>query len=113
MRKDNGDRRRGATMLDVARHAGVSPMTVSRVINDNKSVDNKLRSRVMASVKALNYSPNLVGRSLRTSGTYQIGLLYSNPSSAYLNQFLVGALQQSSLSGSTLVLEQCGGLNSQ
>ena len=112
MRKRGGGGR-GVTLLDVARHAGVSPMTVSRVINENKSVDTKLRARVMASIEALNYSPNLVGRSLRTSGTYHLGMLHSNPSSAYLNQFLVGALQQSSVTGSTLVLEQCGGLNSQ
>jgi LacI family transcriptional regulator len=67
----------------------------------------------MAAVKALGYSPNLAGRSLRTSGAYRIGLLYSNPSDAYLNQLLVGALQQCSQSGSTLVIEQCGGLKSQ
>ena len=113
MRKRSGGGGRGVTLLDVARHAGVSPMTVSRVINNNKSVDDKLRSRVKASIEALNYSPNLVGRSLRTSGSYQLGMLHSNPSSAYLNQFLVGALQQSSVTGSTLVLEPCGGLNSQ
>jgi LacI family transcriptional regulator len=88
-------------------------MTVSRVVNGRKYVGEETRQRVMAAVNALKYSPNLAGRSLRTSGAYKVGMLYSNPSEAYLNQFLVGALQQCSLTGSTLVIEQCGGLRSQ
>jgi LacI family transcriptional regulator len=101
------------TVSDVARRAGVSSMTVSRVVNGREYVGEETRRRVLAAIDALNYSPNLAGRSLRTSGTHKVGMLYSNPSEAYLNQFLVGALQQCSLSGSTLVIEQCGGLRSQ
>lgn len=112
-RKQTGKRRAVITVLDVARHARVSPMTVSRVINGKESVDKKLREKVITSIKALNYSPNLAGRSLRTSTAFQIGLLYSNPSAAYLNQFMVGALQESSLSGCRLTIEQCSGLDSQ
>src|SRR5690606_35495216 len=96
-------RRVGAsvTILDVARHAGVSPMTASRVINQQPNVGQAMRERVLASVEALGYRPNLAGRSLRTSGTARIGVLYSNPSAAYLNQFMLG------------VVEKCGGLRSQ
>lgn len=101
------------TVSDVARHAGVSPMTVSRVVTGQKYVGKETRQRVVAAIEALKYSPNLAGRSLRTSGAYKVGMLYSNPSEAYLNKFLVGALQQCSLSGSTLVIEECGGLRSQ
>src|SRR5438067_1437211 len=46
------------TIHDVARHAGVSPMTVSRVINSESNVRDETRARVAASVKALRYSPN-------------------------------------------------------
>jgi len=101
------------TILDVARLAGVSPMTVSRVVNDQKYVGEAMREKVMAAVTELNYQPNLAGRSLRSSSTSRVGLLYSNPSASYLNQFLVGALQQSSASGGQLILERCGGLKSQ
>ena len=101
------------TILDVARNAGVSPMTVSRVMSGRKYVGEETRRRVLVAVKALKYSPNLAGRSLRTSGAYKIGMLYSNPSAAYLNPLLVGALQQCAVSGSTLVIEQCGGFRSQ
>ena len=43
----------------------------------------------------------------------RIGLIYSNPSAAYLSEFLLGSLEQSSLSGCQLVIEQCGGVESE
>jgi LacI family transcriptional regulator len=101
------------TILDVARHAGVSPMTASRVINDHPGVGEVLRARVVASVKALGYRPNLAGRSLRTSGAARVGVLYSNPSAAYLNQFMLGVLEQGSSHGCLVLVEKCGGLRSQ
>ena len=101
------------TILDVARHAGVSPMTASRVINGNSRVGAELRERVQASVQALDYRPNLAGRSLRTRGSARIGVLYSNPSAAYLNQLMLGMLEQSSLSGAQVLVEKCAGIQSQ
>lgn len=101
------------TILDVARHAGVSAMTASRVINGNPRVGAELRERVQASVHALGYHPNLAGRSLRTRGTARIGVLYSNPSAAYLNELMLGMLEQSSLSGAQVLVEKCSGLQSQ
>ncbi|RXD55656.1 LacI family DNA-binding transcriptional regulator, partial [Xanthomonas perforans] len=102
-----------ATLLDVAKHAGVSPMTASRVINRHPHVGEAMRARVEASVQALGYRPNLAGRSLRTSGLLRIGVLYSNPSAAYLNQFMLGLLEQSSLTGSQVMVEKCGAIRSQ
>ena len=60
--------RRGGSVVtihDVAKHAGVSPMTVSRVINGESNVREKTRERVVVSVKALRYSPNQAARRLR------------------------------------------------
>ncbi len=94
------------TLLDVARHAGVSPMTASRVINRHPRVGASMRERVEASIKTLGYRPNLAGRSLRTAGLARIGVLYSNPSAAYLNQFMLGILEQSSLEGSQVLVEK-------
>jgi LacI family transcriptional regulator len=94
------------TIHDVARHAGVSPMTVSRVINSESNVREDTRARVAASVKALRYSPNQAARSLASADAMHIGILYSNPSAAYLSEFLLGSLDQSSLSGCQLVIEQ-------
>lgn len=97
------------TIHDVALHAGVSPMTVSRVINSETNVREETRARVAASIKALRYSPNMAARSLASADTLHIGILYTNPSAAYLGEFLPGSLEQSGLSGSRLVIEQCGG----
>ena len=110
-----GSRRGGrvVTIHDVARHAGVSPMTVSRVINSEANVREETRARVAASVKALRYSPNQAARSLASANAIRIGILYANPSTNYLSEFLLGSLEQSSLSGCQLVIEKCEGVESE
>lgn len=101
------------TIRDVARHAGVSPMTVSRVVNGESNVRELTRAKVAASIRALNYSPNLAARSLASADEIRVALLYSNPSSAYLSEFLVGSLEQSSQSGCQLLIEKCDGPKSE
>jgi LacI family transcriptional regulator len=101
-------RSRGTTTIeDVARAAGVSAMTVSRVINGGKNVRDSTREAVLEAVKKLNYSPNTAARSLAAGEATHIGLLYSNPSTAYLSQFLVGALEAARRAGCHLVIESC------
>src|SRR5437868_9089663 len=97
------------TIHDVAHHAGVSPMTVSRVINGESNVREETRIRVAASVAALRYMPNQAARSLASADAVHIGVLYANPSANYLSEFLLGSLEQSSLSGCQLVIEKCEG----
>jgi LacI family transcriptional regulator len=112
--KKNG-RRSGnvVTIHDVARHAGVSPMTVSRVINSETNVRDETRAKVNASIKTLRYSPNLAARSLASADTVHIGFLYANSTAAYLSELLLGSLKQSGLSGCQLVLEQCDDLETE
>lgn len=101
-------RRSGApTISDVATLAGVSPMTVSRVINGEAKVRDATRETVNAAIATLHYAPNRAARSLAGGGQMRIGLLYSNPSSAYLSEFLVGSLEQASRSDVQLVVEKC------
>lgn len=100
---------KSVTIHEVARHAGVSPMTVSRVVNGESNVREATRAKVAASIKALHYSPNLAARSLAGADAVRVGLLYSNPSAAYLSEFLVGSLEQASLSGCQLSIEKCDG----
>lgn len=103
-------RSRGSvTIQDVARQAGVSAMTVSRVVNGEKNVRESTRAAVLEAVQRLNYSPNTAARSLAAGEATHIGLLYSNPSAAYLSQFLVGALEGARRTGSHLVIEACEG----
>jgi LacI family transcriptional regulator len=68
---------------------------------------------VQEAAKALDYRPNLAGRSLRNAGIARIGVLYSNPSAAYLNQLMIGVLEESSQAGAQIIVEKCGGIRSQ
>lgn len=58
-----------ATIQDVAKAAGVSVATVSRVINNSPSVSGNTRDTVMEAIQKLNYQPNLLGRNLRRTET--------------------------------------------
>lgn len=99
---------RRVTISDVAQRAGVSSMTVSRVVNKDPRVTDKTRSAIQAAIEELKYIPNPVARRLAKSDGFRIGLLYSNPSSAYLSELLLGALDESSKTGHQLVVEKCG-----
>jgi LacI family transcriptional regulator len=82
-------------------------MTVSRVINGEPNVRDSTRDAVLRSIDQLNYSPNAAARSLAAGEATHIGLLYSNPSAAYLSQFLIGALEAARRAGCHLVVEAC------
>jgi LacI family transcriptional regulator len=82
-------------------------MTVSRVINGGKNVRESTRVAVLDAVKRLNYSPNAAARNLAAGEATHIGLLYANPSTAYLSQFLIGALEAARRAGCHLVIESC------
>jgi LacI family transcriptional regulator len=107
MNKTGRRRRSSVTIMEVARHAGVSPMTVSRVVNGGKYVREDTRKAVLEAVKELKYAPNAAARSLAGARGERLGLLYGNPSAAYLSEFLLGALDESSRNGTQLVLERC------
>ena len=70
-----GRRRRGPSMADVARLAGVSGQTVSRVANDRNNVDAVTRDRVQAAMRQLGYRPNSAARALRNGEYRSIGVI--------------------------------------
>ncbi|WP_338243498.1 LacI family DNA-binding transcriptional regulator [Aurantiacibacter hainanensis] len=107
-------RRRGArrgntapTIADVAREARCSPMTVSRVINGEGNVREETREQVLEAVHKLNYSPNRAARSLAGGEQLRIALMFDNPSSSYLSEFLMGALEEASRSDIHLEVQSC------
>jgi LacI family transcriptional regulator len=103
-----GRRGRGAvTIEDVALAAGVSAMTVSRVINHGRNVRDSTRAAVLEAIERLNYTPNTAARSLAAGEAAHVGLLYGNPSAGYLAQFLIGALHAARSGGVHLVIESC------
>ncbi|GEL95755.1 LacI family DNA-binding transcriptional regulator [Cellulomonas composti] len=70
-----------ATIEEVARRAGVSRSTVSRVLNDVPTVDAAMRRRVEAAVRETGYVPSLAARSLVTGRTHSVALIVAEPSS--------------------------------
>src|SRR3954451_22433042 len=68
-------RRRTAVMADVAKLAGVSHQTVSRVINDNAHVRPETRRRVLAAMRQLDYRPNPAARALVTGRSRTVGVV--------------------------------------
>ncbi len=105
-KKPNGGRRQHArvTASDVARLAGVSPMTVSRVINGESSVRPSTRAAVQRAIEKLGYSPNKAARSLASASQMKMGLLSVDPNSTYLGAILLGALEQARQSDTQLVI---------
>jgi LacI family gluconate utilization system Gnt-I transcriptional repressor len=70
---------RGAwTLADVARRAGVSEITVSRVLRDKGPIAEKTRERVMAAVAQLGYMPNRIAGTLASAGSKLIGVVLSS-----------------------------------
>jgi LacI family transcriptional regulator len=63
------------TISDVARAAGVSTATVSRVLNDKPDVRPEVRDRVLSTIERLNYRPNAVARGLRSRRSKTIAIL--------------------------------------
>ena len=66
-----------AKLSDVAKKAGVSPTTVSRVINNYGYISDKTRNKVHEAMKELNYQPNSLARSLHGKKTNLVGLIQS------------------------------------
>ena len=71
------------TIKDVAREAGVSIATVSRVLNKKGIVTDEMQQKVLDAAYALNYIPNTAAKSLKTNHTNTIGFLVSDISAKY------------------------------
>ena len=80
-----------ATIYDVARQAGVSPATVSRVLNGKASVEQTLRARVLSAVEHLNFVPSSTARSLVTKRTQRVALLIPDITNPFYPEITRGA----------------------
>lgn len=67
-----------ANILDIAKYAGVSKTTVSKVLNNQYGVNEETRKKVWEAARVLNYTPNHAARSLVTSRTGVIGVIYDS-----------------------------------
>src|ERR1700761_7864738 len=98
---------RAVTIIDVAKAAGVSFKTVSRVLNNEASVSDRTREKVQKAIKALEYSPSVAARVLAGHRSFLIGLIYDTPSSYYMHSIQMGALERCRAAGYHLILERC------
>lgn len=72
-----------ATITEVAKRAGVSVKTVSRVMNNYTHISPRTREKVESAMAELSYAPSLVARQMRLGDSTSIGMLYGDPSSGY------------------------------
>jgi LacI family transcriptional regulator len=94
------------TLRDVAEHAGVSPMTVSRVINGVSTVRERTRRLVDDAIREVGYSPNEAARRLAGAHQAHIAMLYAQ-ASAYIAEFLFGGLEQARKHNAQFIVEKC------
>lgn len=77
-----------ATMVTVAQKAGVSTATVSHVLNNTRYVSENVRQKVLTAVKELNYSPNIMARSLKTNRYNVIAVIVSDIVNPYFSTII-------------------------
>jgi LacI family transcriptional regulator len=104
---DEAGLRRRPTINDIARLAGVSKKTVSRVINASPFVRSDTRERIEAVIAELGYAPDPQARGLAYGRSFLIGLVYDNPNPQYVVNMQLGILDGMRGSGFELVVHPC------
>ncbi|NJN84119.1 MAG: LacI family transcriptional regulator, partial [Caldilineaceae bacterium] len=92
------------TIVDVAKHAEVSPGTVSNALTGKRPVSEVTRQRIFASIEELGYQPNLVARSLVNRSSSTLGVVVSGLEFYGPSRSLVGMEQQANELGYSLLL---------
>lgn len=94
------------TMLEVAKRAGVSKATVSRVLSGNGYVSQETKDRVFQAIEESGYRPNLLARSLATKRTQTLGLVVTNTlyHGVYFSELLFHAARMTEDQGRQLIL---------
>ncbi|WP_226467754.1 LacI family DNA-binding transcriptional regulator [Luteimonas panaciterrae] len=96
-----------ATINDIARLAGVSKKTVSRIINRSPLVRQDTREKVETLMREVGYVPDPMARGLAFRKSFLIGMVYDNPTAQYIVNMQYGALDAIRDSGFELVVHPC------
>jgi len=83
---------KSVTIKDISRIAGVSTMTVSRVVNREKHVKRETREKVIRAIKQYGYEPNYFARSLKTRRSKTIGLIIGDIENPYYSRLSKGVI---------------------
>lgn len=92
------------TIRDVAKRAGVAPVTVSRVINNSGVVSPKTRQSVETAIDELGYVPNMLGPSLRSQQTMTLALVLTDITNPFWTTVMSGAVDIAQNSGYSTIL---------
>jgi LacI family transcriptional regulator, galactose operon repressor len=106
------DRARGTrspTVSDVARLAGVSPKTVSNVVNSPAAVSPARRKRVEDAIEAIGYRPNLAARALRTRRSQTLGIIVPTITNPHYPEVVRGAQDVADERGYAVILGNSDG----
>ena len=95
------------TIGDVARYAGVSTKTVSRVINDEPFVAESTRAKVVAAKRELGYVPNVSAQRLASGRSHVLGLVFHNAAWNYINIVQRALLEECHLEGYGMLMNPC------
>src|ERR1700757_194928 len=94
--KKPGQKPQVITLKAVAQHLGLTPGTVSAVLNDSpsaRSIPQETKNRIRAAAKELNYRPNFFARTLRNKRTYTIGVIAEEIGDSYSSSVISGIEQ--------------------
>jgi LacI family transcriptional regulator len=92
------------TIRDVAERAGVSPITVSRVVNNSGYVSTATRKRVEETIDKVSYVPNVLARSLRSKQTHTIALILSDVTNPFWTTVSRGVEDVAAQNGFSVIL---------
>lgn len=92
------------TIRDVAKQAGVAPITVSRVINNSGNVSTETQERVETAIEELGYVPNRLARSLRLKRTHTLALVLTDITNPFWTTLARGVEDMAQSAGFNLIL---------
>lgn len=98
------ERRKNVSGHDIARLAGVSQSTVSRVINDHPRIAPETRERVRKAMNELGYTPNAAARTLITGRSHLIGLVVSNIANPFYPSLIEATVSAAETAGFNVIL---------
>ncbi len=93
-----------ATIKNIAEEVGVSAMTVSRALRNDKGVSEAMRQRILQAAERLNYRPNLLARGLVSQRTYLIGVLIPNLRHSFWLHMVIGIEEVAKREGYTVLI---------
>jgi LacI family transcriptional regulator len=97
---------REVTIYDIAKNLGISPTTVSRALNNHKTVNEQTKQRIFKEAKDMGYRSNIFASNLRSKRTNNIGVIVPRLNSPFQSSAIAGMEKIANESGFNLVISQ-------